>query len=388
MELRDQAAAVQSAGHLAGSVRASATVPNDVVIAAMTRKPDGTLALRARTFAGRGGRFVFTLPPDDYYVAAYVDANRDSRYQLGEPGRFYGDPTPVSVPPRVVTQITIDLNERTTEVGSPKVDDDVLPIGANIGQVAALDDPMFSAANGPRGMWRPIDFLGSPGGGLFMLQPYDASRCPVIFVHGMAGTPLDWAPAIQRLDKRFQAWVLYYPSGLRLGMVSDYFVNAVFELQRRHGFRDFAVVAHSAGGLVAHSFAQRYSARHPEAAGALRMVLTVNSPFGGMASAAFGVENSPIVVPAWFDVSPGSSFLQQLAGEPWPRRTPHYIVFSYRKEESGDGTVPLQSQLPQPFQQRAARLHGVENSHVGTLSDEGFLTFLAQALAHAVSTER
>ena len=66
-------------------------------------------------------------------------------------------------------------------------------------------------------------------GGVFVeLQEYDARRMPVIFVHGMSGTPLDFSAAIASLDRsKYQPWVLYYPSGLRLDMVSDYLVTAV-----------------------------------------------------------------------------------------------------------------------------------------------------------------
>jgi len=38
--------------------------------------------------------------------------------------------------------------------------------------------------------------------------------------------------------------------------------------------------------------------------------MTINSPMGGMSSASAGVKHSPIVVPSWRDIMPGSDFLK------------------------------------------------------------------------------
>jgi hypothetical protein len=63
------------------------------------------------------------------------------------------------------------------------------------------------------------------------------------------------------------------------------------------------IFVHGMGGLVTRSFVQRLAAHFPDEAGALRRVVTVNSPQGGMSSANTGVEYSPIVIPSWQDVA-------------------------------------------------------------------------------------
>jgi hypothetical protein len=55
-----------------------------------------------------------------------------------------------------------------------------------------------------------------PGARIQVLEPYDTSRIPVLFIHGIGGTPRDFRAVIDALDRtRFQAWVFSYPPGAR-----------------------------------------------------------------------------------------------------------------------------------------------------------------------------
>jgi hypothetical protein len=55
--------------------------------------------------------------------------------------------------------------------------------------------------------------------GLYMLEPYDPDRIPVIFVHGLLSIPQMWVPTITAvqsdavLHNRYQFWVFAYPTG-------------------------------------------------------------------------------------------------------------------------------------------------------------------------------
>jgi pimeloyl-ACP methyl ester carboxylesterase len=252
----------------------------------------------------------------------------------------------------------------------------------NAGKITTLSDPMFGPENCAMAMWRPLDFLRDVGGGLFMLQEYQPDRLPVVFVHGMGGSPRDWIPTIEGLDRScFQPWVYFYPGGLRLDMLSDGLVNQVNTLSARHRFDRLAIVAHSMGGLVTRSFVKKYTREFPEDARALQFVITVNSPMGGLASAAAGVKRSPIVLPAWRDVAVDSEFLKGLYAWQWPTALPYHLVFSYKDGDSSDGTIPLTSQLPLPLQAESVRLYGFNDTHVGTLGNQRFLEVFHRILA-------
>ncbi len=385
--IKQQAERVDNAASITGRVTTDGKSEDDVLVAVLRKRSESTLALYRVVPTTSAGAFSVQVPPGHYLVAAFIDRNRDGRHQTDEPGAFYGEPTTLTMAEQGSERITIRINpdSHPTLAG---VEVDRTPIVATgAGVVAPLSDPRFDPANYTVGLWRPLDFLASPGGGLYFLQEYDPKRVPVIFVHGIGDGPRRWQAAIDSLDStRFQPWVLYYPSGLRLETISNFFAGAVHELRRRYGFQRFDVVAHSMGGLVTRSFVQRLAAHYPEDLPALRLVITVNSPQGGMPSAASGVEYSPIVIPSWQDVASGSEFLANLDKRGWPEQVPLHLVFSYDGDENGDGTVALASQLPAGLQSAAVRLYGFEGTHVSTLADGRFLGLMNQLLGTTVDT--
>jgi len=385
----DQSERVEAAGTLQGTV-VTEGVPRDDVIVGLLRRTGATqLAVYRLVAPARDGSFSVAVPEGEFYVGAFVDENHDGHFQPGEPGQFHGKPSFVAVR----AQETVNLSLRLTPTSRPtsldhSVDGVQQPeVGGSTGTVTTLDDARFDPENGLLGMWRPFDFMSGPQGGLFMLGEYDPGRIPVLFVHGIAGTPRDFARTIAGLDlQRYQPWVVYYPSGLRLDMIGNAIASSMHQMQRRHDFRQFAVVAHSMGGLVARSYLQKAFERYPDEAQALRVFVTVNSPLGGMDSAALAVEKSPVVVPSWQDVATGSEFLDRLQRSAWHSDVPYYLVFSFDGDENGDGTVPLASQLPTAFQAQARRLFGFQGTHVGTLSDPAFVKQLNQLLDASMTT--
>jgi len=201
-------------------------------------------------------------------------------------------------------------------------------------------------------------------------------------VHGINGGPKNWEQVIDNMDRQqFQPWLLYYPSGVRLDMVSDYMLKAVTELQNKTKFKRINIIAHSMGGLVTRSFIKKYVEQYPEAAKNIGLVMTINSPMDGMASAASGIKHSPIVISSWRDVATGSEFLQDIHNWSWPPYLDYHLVFSYSKKENGDGVVSLQSQIPTKLQAEAVRMYGFSNSHAGILLDEQFFSLFNTILA-------
>jgi pimeloyl-ACP methyl ester carboxylesterase len=99
--------------------------------------------------------------------------------------------------------------------------------------------------------------------GIYMFEPYDPGKIPVVMVHGLLSSPLTWTPlfnelrADPELRKHFQFWFYLYPTA------NPYLASAAdlheslkrlrFELdpQRRDRALDqMVLVGHSMGGLV------------------------------------------------------------------------------------------------------------------------------------------
>jgi pimeloyl-ACP methyl ester carboxylesterase len=381
-EIHEQSKIVENVGFIKGNVQLISDQKGDVIVLRF-RDEKGIPVLESQVIVSENGDFLFSVIPGTYYIAAFIDVNKDGRYQPEEHGNYHGIPSKIEVAPRqTVTLETIRIMGKVLKPdGEVKPIVKIRAIWKNIGKVAPLDDPRFNRDNYEIGLWRPIDFLDKAEGGLFFLQEYQKGKIPVLLVHGVNGGPADWEKVIESIDRQhFQPWIFYYPSGLRLDMVSDYLVEAVSRLQHQYGFTEFNVIAHSMGGLVTRSFAKKYIEHNSDNSKRLSLVMTVNSPMAGMADAASGVQNSPIVVPSWRDVEPESKFLKGIHSWNWPKEIPYYLVISYIDGESDDGVVPLQSQVPLKLQLESKHIYVFNNDHTGTLNDNNFLGLLNRVL--------
>jgi pimeloyl-ACP methyl ester carboxylesterase len=222
------------------------------------------------------------------------------------------------------------------------------------------------------------------GASIHQLEPYDPARIPVLFVHGIGGSPRDFRPMLDALDReRFQAWVFQYPTDLRLHLAAHDLGRLLAKLQFEHRFASLIIVAHSMGGLVARRYLiDALDAGDP---GFARVLVTISSPWSGNDWAALGARLVPDPPGPWIDLAPGSAFLVSLS-YPLPQ-VPHYVFFGYRRapslltSQSSDGAITLESQIPEWIQQQAARSWGFDADHAGILSSGPALGRLNALLA-------
>lgn len=385
-DMRQQSETVSQVARIDGRVESA--VDGTARVLLTVSRPDGD-SLANMAELGRDGGFTFYAEPGTYFLSAYVDRNGDGIYESGEPAAINSDDQGVPIPLELGPGASMTVPALRIEGPLPGVKDlyseeDVALATRNVGRVVQLSEALFSRENASLGMWRPMDYLERFGGGLFFLEPYDAHRQPVVFVHGINGTALDFEPVLDGLDRdRYQPWVLQYPSGVDLDIISNYFLRALDTLHERHGFGQVMIVAHSMGGVMTRAMVLK-ATRQPRP-WSLSLVVTVASPLLGMPSAAQGVEHSPIVVPSWRDLAPGSDFLTDLHANEWPRDVPWQLVFTYRSGQHDDGVVPLDRQIDPRLQDEAMEVFGVNATHVGVLGEEDFLIRLGAWLDRAAT---
>jgi pimeloyl-ACP methyl ester carboxylesterase len=100
--------------------------------------------------------------------------------------------------------------------------------------------------------------------GLFLLQPYQPGRIPLILIHGLASDALTWQEMVDHLNadpmiaSRYQIWVYQYPTGVSyLRTAADLrreilTVRAVVDpAQSDVALDQMVLVGHSMGGLLA-----------------------------------------------------------------------------------------------------------------------------------------
>lgn len=334
------------------------------------------------------GKWYFLTAPGQYVLAAFKDVNSDLVYQLDEPAVAMPENIIDCQPGTVKTGLSLVVPEQgRTKAESPL---DVANLQArstkqqldiSLGQVAqvgiltSLDQPRFADEVAKQSLWRPLDFLIEGNAGLYFLEPYTANKMPVLFVHGINGTPRNFSYLIEQLDRtRFQPWVVYYPSGAYIENVAGYIDQMLQQLQVKYRFDKVAVVAHSMGGLVSRSFLFSHldNARSFD----IPLFISIATPWNGHTAAKLGVDHAPTPVNSWIDLAPGSRFLRELfytgdvaqTRRRLPDKMVKHLLFSFIDSDAGDGTVSLASQLRPEAQEEADRLHGYQASHMGILN--------------------
>lgn len=93
--------------------------------------------------------------------------------------------------------------------------------------------------------------------GLYMLQPYDPDRIPLVFVHGLISTPRMWRNVINEIEtdpdlrRRYQCWVFAYPTGNPPLYSALRLREELAKVQKRYpDSKDMVLVGHSMGGIL------------------------------------------------------------------------------------------------------------------------------------------
>ncbi|MBC9252739.1 hypothetical protein A9179_20940 [Pseudomonas alcaligenes] len=345
-----------------------------------------------------GGLFYFSVAAGDYQLLAFEDRNGNLRLDADEPRHWLPKPqtAPFQVQPSAAERTALgqlNLLQPTAADGSPLPAIDLsldalyreLPrVRHNYLQVVDFDDPRFSAERTAQGAWQPLDFLSEVGYGLYLLEPWDAHKEPIVLLHGINSSPTIWRELAAGIDRsRFQLLLFHYPSGLPLNNSAYLLSEALRDVQLRFAPTRLHLFAHSMGGLVARRTVQLLEPGG--GAEPLCLLLTLATPWGGHPSAATGVSRVPLDVPVWRDMAPGSPYLQQLFAKPLDEHIRQWQLVAYAGNsrmiaQPNDGTVPLASELLPAAQDEAERLYLVEENHTGIMHSARSQALLQRAL--------
>lgn len=318
---------------------------------AWTRAKSGELEIAGFQPVGDIGIASFDLITNHVYgIAVFTDENQSGKYERGEPLAFQENVRPAqftdaSTPLQVLT-LALTRQHRRPPIAVTKMPKENPALGmalrASLGEVVPLKDPRFSKASGSDGMWRPSDFLSDNTLGVYFTEPYDPNRTPVLFVHGIGGSPRDFSYMMAHFDSaRYQLWFFHYPSGLRLGRLSAAMAKGLEVLHQRHGFQEGYIVAHSMGGLVSADGIRAVGLA--QETNFITKFVTISSPFGGHEAAKLALRHLDKPVPSWIDVAPQSEFLANLAHASLPAGTRYDLIYGEKGRD--DGVVTVASQL-------------------------------------------
>jgi hypothetical protein len=93
---------------------------------------------------------------------------------------------------------------------------------------------------------------------LSRLQPYDPSKTPIIFIHGLGDSEATWMPLINHLRNdvevrnRYQFWIFSYSTGLPYPIPAAQLRLQMDQMNVKYpNHKDFVIVGHSLGGNIA-----------------------------------------------------------------------------------------------------------------------------------------
>lgn len=359
---------------------ADAYAGKPVVVAAYSNRFTSNELVDVAHVANTGTHYGLNLPEGDYELLAFADQNEDGALDSSEfVGRraisFDSEGYPDKVAGNVDIELSVALTiRRTVHIPLPEAEPLEESLFLPKGSIRSLDDSVFDSEIARLGIYEPAAFLEKAPTFLYALEE-DSYRAPVLFVHGIGGSPREFAEIVAGLDRRyFKPWFFYYPSGSDLDQLAKTFYEIVLSGRALSAsVRPLVVVAHSMGGLIVREAINRYEENGNE--NLIELFISIASPFGGHPGASLGSTLGPLVVPSWRDLSPDSMFLDGLFRSPLPPHVDHQLLFAYRDRralkvgESSDGVVPLSSQLRDSAQKQATGFFGFDSSHTGVLED-------------------
>ena len=207
-KLEDDLVNLQAISHrFSGTVTAERSETDAIVVVGLRDRKGGNIS--SFRVMSKPGPFEFVADPEPTFLFAFDDLNKDLKFQENEPYGWAAKGDAVDPLTEVTDNISIAIVAAAP--GQPAfpqllvneplenhIDEDIRFI---VGTISSRDDPWFSEEQAKKGLWEPYAFMEDGGTGIHFLQPYDPDKIPVLFVHGVNGTPRNFTVLIEELDK-------------------------------------------------------------------------------------------------------------------------------------------------------------------------------------------
>jgi len=360
---------------LFGEVFSKSTLKRPIVVVAYEVRGD-SVTIGDYALLSEPGPYELLVRPGSFRIFAFEDTNGNLAYDEGEWGGPYEkgkllSPQPGGVEWGLDLELSAGYDRTAPAFAAPlnSYSEGRKKPFTSAGAITDLDGPAFSAEQGKKGLWAPLDSFKLTGCNIFFLEPYDRGKIPLLLVHGAAGSPQDWRYFINNIDRsRYQPWIFYYPSGARLGTVSLFLRKKLYDLDRKYAPEQLIVVAHSMGGLVARSALIEKDPLNR----AVRLFVSISTPWGGEPLAKMGLA-APAVVPSWKDMVPDSVFIHDIFAAKLPDSIRYYLFFGHKGggsifRQNNDNTVTLESMLDPRAQAEALKVMGFNEDHISIIN--------------------
>jgi pimeloyl-ACP methyl ester carboxylesterase len=327
--------------------------------------------------------FAFILPAGErYHIALFTDLNNNLKLDKGEPSAYWANPEKKVLAPRGNILANLIINSRSKIPSAYNLDIRKTDKKAGdktiirTGDIADLDNIIFSPEYGEKGLWTPLSSLEKNGLGVYFMEKYDPKKIPILFIYGIGGYPQSWKSFFKEIDRtRYQPWFYYYPSGFRIGKAGNALTTIMNELHLKYKFKSMFILAHSMGGLVAYDFIQKSIAE--KRGDYIKLFISISTPWKGDKDAEWA-KHAPAVIPCWKDLMPGSPFIKNVSPDGISKNIPYYLLFSFHGDRkpfrvNNDNIVYITSELRFDMQKRAEKIFGFDLTHTEILKDKNVI---------------
>lgn len=210
----------------------------------------------------------------DGYGAALVGI-REQRPERADEMKFYS-PKGLHVPTTLtidrvagpasdgLTRVTLSLRDPLQQQ-SITVGKRSYPLAADFSApIAVILNHQSEAALGLEGFFKAATRAQTSG--IYLTEPYDPDRIPVLLIHGLISVPMIWRDMVPQmmsepdLSKRYQFMVFRYPSGYPIVESAQLLRDSLAELRAHYDpdgndplSRNMVVAGHSMGGILTHT---------------------------------------------------------------------------------------------------------------------------------------
>lgn len=205
------------------------------------------------------------------------------------------------------------------------------------GVYPSLDDHIFGLKTRVTGALKAKKFAEEIGFWIFLTEPHQPKRIPVLMVHGHWTGPRMFQDVVGAIDTtRFEPWLTYYPTGMDLPELGSMLRHNLARLSEYYGQKEVVVIAYSMGGLTIRQALRPYEdgLELPT----IPAIIGIANPWGGTRKVAVGNKMTVIAkndredrvlfgAKSWLQIIENSEYLDGLFDDPLPPETAFHMIY-------------------------------------------------------------
>lgn len=198
-----------------------------------------------------------------------------------------------------------------------------------------LEDSIFSLKMRVSGVLTPQKFVQEIGFWIFLTEPHDPKKIPVVLVHGHWTGPPAFKQLVSEMDtEHFEPWFTYYPTGLNINESAEMFRISLARLAKYYRRDAVAMIAFSMGGLVAREALS--GATRANEMPDVPLLIGIANPWGGSIKTGTGARSAFLADPygrfsygaeSWKMFYDDAPYIRHLYQKKLPEKTAFHLIY-------------------------------------------------------------